>query len=212
MESSLFELVCTSDSCKWLGGARGRGKRQFDQKEGRRDQPPLTAASMLIKISLCMQSDSARGGCWFNANPETKPWQRAVWSGGKWLSAFFRLFGKARAVSQGALDTWVLSQHLRGSASCFLPLVSLPRQNPDQNRGQTAACWLRFAEGEPFSLPAGRLPAWHLPLDTQRERASQWVTVKLWPLPSWCCFQESQLHLLPDRQFPTAQTLQSELS
>lgn len=157
-ESSLFELVCTSDSRKWLGGVRGREKRHFGQKEGRKDQPPLTAASMLIKISLCMQLDSARGGCWFNANPETKPWQRAVWSGGKWLSAFFHLFGKARAVSQGAVDTWVLSQHLQGSASCFLPFVSLPMQNPDQDRGHTAACWLCLATGESFCLPAGKPP------------------------------------------------------
>lgn len=60
-ESSLFELVCTSDSCIRLGRVRGREKRHFDQKEGRKDQPPPTAASMLIKISLCLQLDSAWG-------------------------------------------------------------------------------------------------------------------------------------------------------
>lgn len=194
-ESSLLELACASDSHKWFGGGRGRGKRQLDQKEGRKDQPPPTAASMLIKISFCLQLVPAWGGCRFSANPDTKPWQRAVWSGGKCLSAFFRVFGTAR-VSQGAVDAWLLSQHLRGSASSFLPLVSFPRQSPEH----TAAADL--------ALPWGNL---FLFLQEAHLTPSPWHPVSVCPSGSHQNFSPAKLTCFR-RQLPTAQTLQSELS
>lgn len=154
-----------SGSCKWLGGVRGREKRQFDQKEGRKDQPALTAASMLIKISLCTQLASASG---VDAGSvqilKQNPGNGAVWSGGKWLSAFFRWFGKARAVSQGAVDAWVLSQHLRGSASCFCPcFLAGAKQLP----ADFALLWVNL-----LFFPGGRLPD-SFPL-THRVSVSQW--------------------------------------
>lgn len=40
-------------------GGKKTTKEHFDQKEGRKDQLPPTAASVLIKMSVCMQLDSA---------------------------------------------------------------------------------------------------------------------------------------------------------
>lgn len=52
-------------------------KRHFDQKEGRKAQPPPTAASVLITISFCMQLDSAWGRCWFKC----KSWNKTLATG-----------------------------------------------------------------------------------------------------------------------------------
>lgn len=109
-ESPLLQLLHASGSGMRLGRKRGREERRIDQKEGRTDQPPLKAAKVLIKMSLCTQLGLGAG---FKVVCETKPSQQAVSSGGKWLLAFFsHLFGKARAVNQPVEDACVLSQHL----------------------------------------------------------------------------------------------------
>lgn len=165
-ESSLCELVCASDSCNWLGGVRGRGKRHFDQKEGRKDQPPLTAASMLIKISLCRRLDSARGGCWFKC----KSWNKTLATGSlkQWevaLSLFpFVWESQGRESGSGG---WLGAESAPpGLCQLFPAPCCLAEAKPWPGPGPNSCVLASLCCGWIF-LSACRKATWHLPLDTQ---------------------------------------------